>query len=354
MEQVPTFAQLAPELRIKVNGSNLPSDAMADVTEVTVNQDLGAPWMCTARLVNWDPERMRVTWSDDALFSPGAAIEVMLGYVDNLQAVFTGEITGLEPEFSVDQGYHLTVRGHDRSHRLLRGRKTRSFLRIKDSAIASQIAGSAGLTPEVEDTRVQLDYVLQHNQTDLEFLRARAERIGYEVVVEEKLLHFRAPRLADDASVTLSLDSGLLEFYPRLTTLTQVGSVEVRSWSPDTKQEVIGKGASLTTTMGGKTVGPSAVSSAFGSSIAVTVDEPMLDKAQADQVAQARFSSLALEYVTGEGVARGRTDLKAGVVAQLNGLGNRFSGRYYVTSATHSYTPRRGYRTAFTVRRNAT
>lgn len=56
----------------------------------------------------------------------------------------------------------------------------------------------------------------------------------------------------------------------------------------------------------------------------------------------------------GEGVCDGRTDLRAGTVVKIEGLGERFSGLYYVTSTTHSYTLKYGYRMAFTVRRNAT
>lgn len=356
MENVSSFDELAPEFRILVNGSYLPADAFADVTEVTVRQDLDAPWMFTLRLVNWDWQRATVTWSEDTLFTPGGVVEMMLGYVDKLETVFVGEITGLEPEFSADEGAHLVVRGYDRSHRLLRGRKTRSWILIKDSSIASMVGGEAGLTVQAEDTGIELGYVIQNNQTDLEFLRARADRIGYEVVVEDKTLHVRKRRIADEASVTLRRAEDLIEFYPRLTTLSQVGSVEVRGWSLDDKREVVGNASasSLTSTMGGSTGGPSAASSAFGASTMFSVDQPMSSKAEADQVALAQLNNLALEYITGEGIVKGNTGIKAGVVVMFIGLGSRFSGRYYVTSATHSYAPKRGYRTAFTVRRNAT
>jgi phage protein D len=63
---------------------------------------------------------------------------------------------------------------------------------------------------------------------------------------------------------------------------------------------------------------------------------------------------MALAFVTGEGVAVGRTDLKAGTVIKIEGFGRRFSGLYYLASACHIYTPARGYRTELGLRRNAT
>ena len=63
---------------------------------------------------------------------------------------------------------------------------------------------------------------------------------------------------------------------------------------------------------------------------------------------------MALAYISGEGLCIGRTDLRAGKVIKIEGLGRRFSGLYYVTATRHTYTPAAGYRTAITVKRNAT
>ena len=80
----------------------------------------------------------------------------------------------------------------------------------------------------------------------------------------------------------------------------------------------------------------------------------VLNQAEADQLASGWFGELALRYVEGQGVCIGRTDLRAGSLVEIEGLGERFSGTYYVTSTEHSYRPNVGYRTAFTVSRNAT
>ena len=103
-----------------------------------------------------------------------------MGYRDQMTELFTGEISGLEPEFHTAEAPLLTVRGYDRRHRLMKQRKTQSYLKMKDSDIARQVACECG--PERRRSRTaasRCDYVLQHNQTDLEFLqqRARAHRL---------------------------------------------------------------------------------------------------------------------------------------------------------------------------------
>jgi phage protein D len=349
-------SRLVPTFKIFVNGSEAPPKLQTDVIEVSVHEDVGVPSMFVLRLKNWDMVQLKVTWVDDDLFRVGNEVEIQMGYVDSLESLVIGEITSLEPEFCAGTPPTVTVRGYDRRHRLMRGRKTRSFTGVKDSDVASQIANDAGLTPNVVDTKVTLDYILQHNQTDLEFLQERVARIGYEVVVEAKALYFRPRHNHESEVLTLAPSRALMEFYPRLSTLNQVGQVTVRGWNVKDKEAIVGqaKAGSENTVMGGSTSGPATVNSAFGNSETISVENPIFSQAEADQLAAGRLNEMALMYIVGEGVSAGRMELRAGSVLAFEGLGERFSGRYYVVSAAHSYTPQRGYRTAFTVRRNAT
>ncbi|MDP9380447.1 MAG: contractile injection system protein, VgrG/Pvc8 family [Chloroflexota bacterium] len=202
-----------PDLSVRVNGAPLPVQAASDLISASVHQDVDAPGMFTLRLMNWDMARGEVSWADSPLFAPGGEVEVLMGYVGSLENVFSGEITGLEPEFLSGAPPTLTVRGHDRRHRLLRGRNTRTFTKMKDSDIVRQVATGAGLAVRIEDSGVRHEYVLQHNQTDLEFLQERARRIGYELAMEGSTLLFRrrGSVIAGSEALSLSLSANLIE-----------------------------------------------------------------------------------------------------------------------------------------------
>jgi uncharacterized protein len=344
------------KVQVLLKGSRLPIKAEVDLQAIAVYQDLDAPGMFTLELLNWDPTKGQVTWVDDNLFDIGTQVEIQMGYQNNLMTLIGGEITGLEPEFQLDiMAPLLVVRGHDLRHRLLRDRKTRSFTKMKDSEIASQIATEKGLQPQVKDTQVKLDYVLQANQTDLEFLQERGRRIGYEVVVENKTLYFHPHQNDTQKVLTLTREDDLIEFRPRLSAMGQVSNVEVHSWNFKDKKAFTGKAAagSETTTMNGSTTGPQKVNQAFGKSTHIIVSEPASNQTEADRMAMGQFNDMALTYITGEGICLGFPELQPGRVIEITGVGNRFSGLYYVTSATHFYHKDRGYVTNFTVRRNA-
>ncbi len=347
---------LLSSFNISLNGSPLPIEAETLVISIMVDDDASLPSMFVLELTGLNDQQAEIPFLDDSLFAIGSGLEVKLGYEGNLAALIKGEITGLEPVFTSNSRPSLKVRGYDRRHRLQRGRKTKTFVQQKDSEIAAQIASEpgVGLTAKVEDSQVVHDYVLQANQTDLEFLQERARRIQYEVVVDDKTLLFRPVGNAESESMILTPEDDLWEFYPRLSSMGMVSEVTVRSWNPKEKKEILGqaKTGDEVSTMGGENSGAALAESAFEAAIWRIGDRRVATQAEADQLAKAHFNREVLGLITGEGVCRGRADLRAGKVIQIDGIGKRFSGRYYVTSASHRYGPP-GYFTYFTVRRNA-
>lgn len=340
---------------ISINGSPITVEAHAHVVSITVEDDAEWPSMFTLELAATIEQDDPLIWVDNDLFAIGGAIEIKLGYGDAPESVFAGEITGLEPEFAFNRLPSLLVRGYDRRHRLTRGRKTRSFVQQKDSDIASQIAGEAGLSVSATDSQVTHDYVLQADQSDMEFLKERARRIHYEIAIEDKNLLFRPIAFDKSEALTMSGDGDLLEFYPRLVSAYQLSEVAVRGWSPKDKKEIVGqaKKGDEPSTMGGDKSGPATADAAFGTASGLIGDLPVMSQAEADQMAKARYNYAALTFIHGDGVCYGRADLRSGKVVKIEGVGKRFSGNYFITSAQHRYTPQRGYYTYFNVRRNA-
>ncbi len=347
---------LNPAVDLRINGAAVSLEALTHLARLTVDLDNWLPGMFTLEMTAADDETNGTRWIDDqSLFALGNSVEIKLGYQGSLETVMTGEITGLEPEFAYDRLPSLIVRGYDRSHRLMRGRKTRTFVQQKDSEIVHQIAGEVGLTAQVQDSQVVHPYVLQANQTDLEFLQARARRIQYEVIVEDQTLNFEAVANRGGEVLTLTMGADILSFSPRLSSLSQISQVTVRAWNPKDKKEIEGKAqpGDVVSKMGGQNSGAAAIQSAFGEAVSLVSDQPVTSQAEADQLAKARLNRLALAYVVGEGICWGRTDVAPGMLVKIEGVGRRFSGQYYLTAISHRYSSQQAYETHFIARRNA-
>lgn len=345
-----------PESRILINDVEIAPDLRADILEISVRQYIvgGDCFEITINALGSQDRDLK--WLDSTEIALGNKVEVQLGYRGELTSLIVGEITALAASFPADAGPQVRVQGFDRLHRLRRGRRTRVFHEVKDSQIAEQIAADMGLTPDVEDSEVVHDYILQNNLADVDFLIERARRIRYEVTVQDDRLIFRraANHLGSEESLEYMID--LKWFSVRLSTHAQVSELAVRGWNPLSKEAILGvaRSGNLTTLMDGDSAGPDLAQAAgFGEPSQTIVDIPVYSQAEADQIAKARFNDVSIELLRGEAEAVGRPTLRAGITVELRGLGQKLSGRYYVSKAEHVITPSVGYVTRIDVQRNA-
>ena len=325
-------AQIAPELR-------------EALTEVRVRDTLALPSSAVVRFI--DPRGERV---DDTLFALGAQLEVKTGAIDDRSAtsIFKGELVAFEPEFTQD-GVYIVIRGYDKSHRLQRERKVRTFQDVSVGDIVQRLTGEAGLQGSVSYSgSVRYAFFQQSAETDREVI-ARLERD------HDCRFHFEDGRYvfgdAADAgaeTVRLKYTEGLLSFRPRVSAVQQVDKVDVRGWDPESKQTIhtsAGNGRP-TSEIG---VQRSSVARAFGSSTMLVSDRTVESFDQARALAESGLARRADAYVEAEGLSIGTPLIRAGKKVRIEGVGTKLGGTYVISAATHTYRGTKGYQTAFQV-----
>jgi phage protein D len=195
----PEHKRTLAQFRLKINGSPAPRDLDEAVVRLTIDERLHLPTMFEIEL-HVDPHTPK--WIDDPAIGEGKEVEILIGYASEETSLCVGKVTSLDVDLD-EQMPTFVVRGYDLSFALHRDVKSRSFVKQTDGDIATKIAGEAGgLSPKVDPTSEVHDYVLQHAQTNYAFLLERARRIGYEVRVVGKDLHFRKPE-PEGSPVTL-------------------------------------------------------------------------------------------------------------------------------------------------------
>lgn len=328
-------------LQVTSDGEQL-TEGDLNIAEIVVEQHTHVPNMFSIRLYDNGLE-----WLHNKKFDLTKKIEVKVQGESGYVSLVKGEVTSLEPIFDEGKQAELIIHGFDLSHRLYREVRSEAYLNVKDSDLASQIAGKAGLSAQVEATSTVYEHLYQHNQSDLNYLRQRAWRIGYECYVSGDALVFQKPKL-NGGGVTLTWGDDLISFRPRLTLAEQVDEVSVRGWDPETMKPIVGqaKKGMLYPKVSEKTGDKWA--STFGAGKRVVVEDPVVSQAEADILAAAHLDELSGAFIQAEGVSHRRPDICAGQMITLEKLGDRLSGDYLVTSATHVYKPS-GFKTYFKV-----
>jgi phage protein D len=322
------------KLKVKINGQEIADDQLKTVT---VDQDIDQPDMAMVMLNNQGH-------ANTDKYHYGESVEVDVE--DGSATIFKGEIVGIEPIYEVGGDTRIIIRAFNRLHRLLRGRKSKTYLDQSDQDIVNSIASDNGLTADCDtDPQITHKYVYQHNQNDMEFLRLRANRIGFDVLVEDTTLKFKKGEGHEESGVELiygdpGAEYALQRFLPRISTAAQVKKVIVRGWDPEKKEEIVGEAEASSSRLGADT----GVSKAetFGDKITYTVDHPIFSKEEADAIAKARLGELMMGYITDEGQAMGHAKYKPGAIVKVKvnpgNASDPVNGKYLIVGTQHRYS----------------
>lgn len=347
---------------LKIDGESAPNELTNDILEILIEESLHLPSAFTLIFRNsaLPGQENSTFWQHQDCFEIGGQIE--LGFKSNATeseeyqeqiegTVLEGEITAIEAHFTAGAQAPIIIRGYDVSHRLHRGRFNRSFQNMTDSDILKKIAEEVGIsTGKVDDSGAPHDYLFQANQTNMEFLRDRSFRNGFELFTQDGKLHFRKPKAGDSLELTWLKD--LSSFCVRVSSAEQVQSVEVRGWDYQQKQSIVATQSVdqvMTQTQYGK---GKDTSSAFEEKPTapkmIVVDRPVFTSEEAEIMAQALFDELGGEFVQAEARAEGNPNIRPGRIVTLKDM-NKYDGDYYVTEVRHLFSERI-YTTEFSVR----
>ena len=322
---------------IQLNGSALSDEMEALLEQVVVDHHQHLPDATIG-----DTVTIKVT-------PPGGSPETLI----------KGEVTGFEAEYGATR-LRTVLRGYDMSHRLHRGRRTETYKNVTDSDIARTVASRASLTVgKIDSTSGTHDHVSQANQSDWDFLKSRAREIGYELAMEDGKFNFRKPIQASAAPqngtyqnhsdpLQLVFGDDLIEFRPRVTSAEQVNDVKVRGWDPVQKQTVIGSANAATVTTDSLRDNPASLANKFGGPTFTAVNRPLAQQAQVDGAAGSIAELISSAFAEADGLANGNPKLKAGATVSVGVVGDKFSGKYTLTSARHVFGEQ-GYRTHFAI-----
>ncbi|HTQ09535.1 MAG TPA: VgrG-related protein [Fimbriimonadaceae bacterium] len=343
---------LRPSFAIKLDGTDMPVGMADDVLEIVVEQSIHMPHSCTIRLHEWDIQKNQFKWVDDDQLKEGKSVEVQFGYTNDLTTIFKGEITMIEMDAAAHMVPNLVVHCMSKDHRLQRNRVSKTYQQVTDSDIVQQVASQCGLTAMADSLTTVRDWVCQYNQTNYEFLKMCAHRNGCRMYADGNNLIFEKIKSPSSVDHEVAWGDSLRSFRPRLTTHGMVSEVDVKGWDMKQKQAILSRKSSgegvKSAEVGESSSGGEAATNAFGDQAShAVVDIPVNTQDEADSIAQAYIDNRETSFIGGDGLCVGHPAITAGKTINVKGVGNRFSGKYAITSATHTFTPAEGYTTQF-------
>ncbi|HYP27446.1 MAG TPA: type IV secretion protein Rhs [Blastocatellia bacterium] len=370
---LPSTDYYAPNFKVMVEGRELDATTHGDILDLQVTMDSDNLTNFNLTVNNWDDSSFDFKYSDTTTFDIGKQVHIQMGYADELRYMVSGLIQTLSPRFPDTGPPTMAVSGVEKRIKL-RDRKPapgdiKKFVNKADWEIAEIIAQRNGLESRVTKQGEKHALVMQKNQDDLTFLMERAKRMDFDFYVRvdpatgRDKLYFVSPTDSRDARQSylyvFEWGKNLINYSSQLTLNNQVGNVTVRGWDPATKRAITytAKPSDLPQA-GGGTTGAKAAEKHLPKRNDQVVDLPVTSAQEARDLAISLLRERAYQFLTGSGQVIGLPDMRPGDLAELRGLGQRFSGPpgkpilYYIKKVTHSIGGS-GYLTQFEVRSTA-
>jgi hypothetical protein len=329
------------------------------LTQVTVECSRAEASVATLVFDSRRDEHGRYAVQDERVFAPWAPIVIEAAFGDLTEEVFRGyvrEVRASYPETSGASTFEVRCQDEslalDREHvRLTWGASAPTT----DAQILQAIAGQHALAVDPASGAGLSGLVLHQDDTDVRFLRARAEANGYELIFREGTVYFgpmrldatpqetirvhagaatnclrldvrsdghRPDRVAVDLAPTSGSEPRRREFSPRLALLGAEPAARAGDGLPDFRWVLSRQGAAGEDELAAR--------------------------------AQAKADELSMRVVADgelDGSLYGHV-LQVGMPVPVDGVGEWMSGVYYVDQVTHAFGTD-GYRQRIRLLRNA-
>lgn len=358
-----------PRFEIEVASNNLPETVLADVIELSYQDNIEEIDGFEITVNNWDANTRTFKYigserAEDLegngeaaqryrLFEPcDKRVAVRIGYGDTLELMMTGEVVTMEPSFPGSGPPTLTVQGLNQLHRL----RTKQFTTAWAGRTPAQIAQNlstlrdAGaprfplpiVVEEGPESRNQpIPYLAQDNQYDIDFLLNLARRYGYEVFIRERdgheELYFGPSEDAlPDETLSLVWGQSIIEFRPTVTTANQIKKVTVRGWDRRRREPIVAEIDVTDDDFEELNPDLARLITQCNPREEIVVDLPVFTMADAKAKAKALLLRRQQGLVEATVKTIGNPMVRAGTRLSISGVGARLSGTYFVDESKHT------------------
>ena len=296
----------------------------------------------------------------------GNSVTVQLGYLDRLETVFVGFISGVAFGFEPGDLPYIEISAMDVKGLMMGGSYASSLQAATYSAAVKEVLNRTGegrlrsmggvTAVEISDTPDALGIpgaggppkssplsVEMVSESDYEFVVRAAKRYNYEFFVDRGKVLFRPAK--SDASLLIKMGSrtGLRGFQIQYSITGVVGKIEARAMNPG-KGEVISANSAFNNTL--STAGKA--KQLVGKGTKVYLDASITSQDEAEARVASLMEKMSYRLGSLEADCVGMPELVPGRFMEVTGMGVPVDNQFYLTAVTHDFTSDGGFRTHIT------
>jgi Rhs element Vgr protein len=319
---------------ITVNGQVLP-DAVG-ILEIVVTNVVNAIPKAKVVVMDGSAAAQNFGLSNGTNFIPGAEISITAGYNGENEVIFSGLIISQTIRANED-GSQMEIECRDKAVKLTAGRKNKIWEDTSDSDAITDLVGQNGITADIDGLDLQHKQLVQFNCSNWDFIVTRAELNSALVITEAGKLIIGMPNASQESTATYTYGSEIYDFEAQMDARTQYPQVLTKNWNYTNQEVKEGTSAAKTLPRQGNISGDD-LAEVLGWEDNSLYHSGNVAEQESTEWATAQLFRSRLNRVIGNFRVQGDNKLKPGIIVELLGIGERFSGKCWVTGVIHSYS----------------
>jgi Rhs element Vgr protein len=337
------------------NERNIPSDKPKSVvthtiisggTEVSkqyqllsiiVNKEVNRIPMATLVYTDGEPSKQSFELSGKADFEPGKEIEIKAGYSSDEKLLFKGIV--IKHSIRVrNKNSVLIIECKDKAVKMTAACKNKYALDTKDSDIIEELIHTYGLEKDVATTTVTHKQIVQYNCTDWDFMLCRADVNGLLCIPNDGKLSVAPPEFSGEAALTIQYGATVHNLDAEIDARLQYKSVKGSVWNYTDQELVKDTEAEDPGVPDAGNLSADTLADVIGESEYRLFNSAKIEEPELQAWVNAAMMKNRLAKIRGKVTTDGTADVLPGQLIQLNGVGDRFEGKLFVTGIRHQIT----------------
>ncbi|WP_215225672.1 type VI secretion system tip protein VgrG [Echinicola shivajiensis] len=320
--------------KILIGGEEIPGTYQIKSIQVSK----GINKVPTARLavIDGDPAERDFKVSNSDHFVPGKEIEITAGYHSDEATIFKGIIIKQNIRIRNNQSL-LMIEAKDKAVKMTLRRKSKYFYDQSDAEIIEELIKAHDLEADISSTQNVHPEMVQYDVTDWDFMMLRLQANGLLCMVDDGKISLKKPDLNATEVETITFGATLLEFDAEMDARTQVPKVVSQAWNTADQELVEIEGADPALNTNGN-ISSEELASLLDSDDVIMRHGGNKKEGDLKEWANAKWTFQQLAKSRGRMKFQGIPNVKPGTNLLLEGVGERFNGKVYVTAVNHQIT----------------
>ncbi|MDN3670819.1 type VI secretion system tip protein VgrG [Echinicola jeungdonensis] len=320
--------------KILIDGNEIPGTYQ--VKSIMVSKEVNRIPFAQLAIIDGDPADRDFKGSNAELFVPGKKIEITAGYHSDDATIFKGVV--IKQSLKIRESYSLLqVEARDEAVKMTLRRKSKYFYESTDAELIEEILGNYGLEAEITSTSYSHPELVQYDVTDWDFMLLRAQANGLVGLIDDGNVTFNKPDISGKEVETVTFGATLLEFDAEMDARTQVPKVISQSWNAADQTILEIEGADPGFATNGN-ISPNDLATLLDEEEVILKHGGQKKESSLQDWADGKWTYQQLAKTRGRIKFQGIPDVKPGVLLLLEGVGDRFNGKVYISGVRHQIT----------------